>query len=286
MKARSKLTLAFLQYDPASAARVLQELDLAILAGFLDTVPARLAAPVLNNMIPFAAARCLARLAPHRSAAILRQLAPHDRTSLARLLTVEARTAILEELPEKIKTRIVSALRYPVDSVGAWIDPRVPVLRTDNDVGDALKFLVDSPAIGHIFLASAEQGLFVGAVALVTLVASARNVRLGDLAIVRVEPLSNRATLASVQQNVGWDDFLMLPVTGRRGTVLGALSRQALRAGLHQRHKRVSAHHKPMVVELSNALLASGAGLARLVMPAQNSNSPELPPGDDRVDAR
>jgi Mg/Co/Ni transporter MgtE len=283
MKTKSKLTLAFLQHDPASAAGVLQQMDPGVVAAFLDTVPARLASPVLNAMIPFAAAHCLSKIAPHRAAAALRHLTPHERTGLARLLPTEVRDPILDELPDSAKRHIVNALRYPVNSVGAWIDPRVPVLRTDSRVSDALKFLQGSPNVSHVFLEDSAQGLYLGAVAIVTLIGCQAGARLNDVARVAVEPLSNRATLATAQSHPDWDRFLMLPVTGRRGTVLGALSREAIRAGLQETHASAAQRHRPMIAELSSALLACSAGLARLVLPSSQPIDSGHPQGDSRA---
>jgi Mg/Co/Ni transporter MgtE len=280
MSSRSRLTLAFLQHDPASAARVLQELDLSAAADFLQTVPARLAAPVVNRMIPFAAARCLEGIAVHRAAAVLRELPGHDGTTLVRLLTETARHGVLAELPATMARRISSSLRYPAGAVGAWIDAQIPALRGDNLVKEALRFLRPGSSVSHVFLESADDGRYLGAISLVDLVGSRAEARLDELPQNRVAPLSNRATLAAVQRHPGWDEFLALPVIGRRGTVLGGLSRKALREGLHERHTTHARPDKPIAASLTSALLVTATGLARLAL-GRPETPPRMPEGEE-----
>lgn len=281
MSNRSRLTLAYLQHDPGSAARVLQELDLAEAAEFLQTVPARVVAPVVNGMIPFAAARCLEGIPVHRAAAVLRELPGHDRTTLVRLLEDRIRQAILAELPDAMARRIASALRYPASAVGAWIDAQIPALRGDNLVKEALRFLRAGTSISHVFLESGETGRYLGAISLVDLVGSRAEARLDELPLNRVPPLSNRATLAAVQSHPAWDEFLALPVIGRRGNVLGGLSRKALREGLHERHATHARPGKPIAASLAGALLVTAAGLTRLAL--GRSNAPARPREGDEL---
>src|SRR3970282_2690174 len=99
MSNSAKLTLAYLEHAPAAAAKVLHEIGINDASAFLETVPARLAAPVVNNMIPAAGARCLERLAAPQSAAILRNLAYHDGASLLRLVGGGARGSKTPRLP-------------------------------------------------------------------------------------------------------------------------------------------------------------------------------------------
>ena len=59
MSKRPTLTLSYLNLAPHAAAEVLQTLPTVDVAAFLDTIPARLAAPVIAEMVPFNAASYL-----------------------------------------------------------------------------------------------------------------------------------------------------------------------------------------------------------------------------------
>ena len=260
------LALAYLEQAPSSAAKVLQEMGIGEAAAFLDTVPARLAAPVVNNMIPAMAARCLERLAAAQSAAILRDLAHHDATTLLRLVRVDMRNTILAELPTSMAKRLHRSLQHSVNSVGAWTDPDIPLLSPEHTVDDALRYLRDTRTASHIFLESASNGRFLGAIGVHDLLSSERTTPLMNLPIHEVAPLSNRAALATVAFHPAWDDYLVLPVVGRRHNVLGGLSRTALRRGVHVQHAATQMTPSSVLGNLVSALLLTCAGLMRLAV--------------------
>jgi Mg/Co/Ni transporter MgtE len=264
MSRRHTLTLAYLAHAPQSAARVLQGLPTDDAVAFLETVPARLSAPVVNAMTPWEAAQCLEKLSPARAAAILRGLPFQDSASLLRLVGAAPREAILDELPIQVARRHRSSLRYPRSQVGAWINPDVPVLRPSDSAGTALKHLGGARVTAsHVFLESAD-GRFAGVICTRDLLAHRADRPLGELPIGHIAPLSNRASLAAAAFNSHWDEFLFLPVVGRRDTVLGGLSRAGLRKGIQEQHARDAVEKRTVFGYLLNAFFVAAAGLFRL----------------------
>jgi Mg/Co/Ni transporter MgtE len=275
MNSPSPLTLAYLEQAPASAAKALQEMGIAEAAAFLGTVPARLAAPVVNNMIPAMSARCLERLACAKSAAILRNLAHHDATTLLRLVRVEMRNTMLAELPTLMAKRLNRSLQHSLNSVGAWTDPDVPLLSPEHTVDDALRYLRDTRSASHIFLESASNGRFLGAISLHDLLSNERVAPLGQLPIHEITPLSSRAALATVALHAAWDDYLVLPVVGRRHNILGGLSRTALRRGVQEQHATQNGASS-VLGHVVAALLLTGAGLMRVTIQASSFRTGNL----------
>lgn len=269
-----ELTLAYLELEPQAAARVLENLEAGDAAAFLETVPARLSAPVVNSMIPWFAARCLELTAPAFAAGILRQLAFDDTASLVRLLGAQTRDAVYAELPAALARRLGRSLRYPRNQVGAWVDPNAPALRTSDTIDDALRLLRESPPASHVFVESEDEGTFVGAVSVKSLLRGRAAMRISLLPIVRIEPLSSREPLATVAFDARWDEFLCLPVVGRRGGVLGGLSRQALHKGLREQRVPADVHAASMWGGLLEALIVSCSGVLRLVMPSSAQARP------------
>jgi Mg/Co/Ni transporter MgtE len=255
-----------LEHAPASAAKVLQEMRIGDAAAFLETIPARLAAPVVNSMIAAVSARCLERLTAERSAAILRDLAHHDATTLLRLVRVEMRGKMLAELPTSMAKRLHRSLQHAVNSVGAWTDPDIPLLSPEHTVDDALRYLRDTRTASHIFLESASNGRFLGAIGVHELLCSERATPLAQLPIHEISPLSHRAPLAAVAFHPAWDDYLVLPVIGSRHNVLGGLSRTALRRGVHEQHTTTQTAPSSLLGNVAVALLLTCAGLMRLAV--------------------
>jgi Mg/Co/Ni transporter MgtE len=267
MNSPSSLTLAYLEQAPASAAKVLQEMGIGEAAEFLENAPARLAAPVVNSMIPAMGARCLERVAATQSAAILRNLAHHEATTLLRLVRVDMRNVVLAELPTSMAKRLHRSLQHSINSVGAWTDPDIALLSPEHTVEDALRYLRDTRTASHIFLESASNGRFLGAISVHELLSSERVTPLGRLPIHEISPLSSRAALASVAVHAAWDDYLVLPVVGRRRNVLGGLSRTALRRGVQEQHA-TQVNASSVLGNVVAALLLSSAGLMRLTIQA------------------
>lgn len=280
----SRLTLAYLEHAPRSAGEVLQTLETAQAAAFLETVPARLAAPVVNSMIPWGAARCMEQLSAPRAAGILRALVFHDGASLLRLIRAELRDPILEELPSTLARRLGSSLQYPLSQVGAWLEPDVPVLRDSDTVQDALKLIGFSlVTTSHIFVESADDGRFMGSLSARDLLGSEPSVALSQLPIARIEPVSNRVSLTTVAFDERWDECLFLPVVGRRGTVLGGLSRSALRKGIHEQHLHTEAHAKSVLGHLLSAFLVACTGMFRLAARASLAEPVQATGGSNRA---
>ena len=234
MNSNTELTLAFLDRAPESASAELQQLPVPEGAALLEYVPVRLSAPLLVKMIPWNAARLVESVSRTRAAQLLRQLNFLDAVSLTRLITEDIRDEIFEEMPSSIGRRLTSALRYPSYQVGAWIDSDVPTLSIDDTVSDALQMLKSATSASHVFLESERHGQFVGAVSTREILSANSTARLRQLKQSRVDAVSNRAALSSVVFDERWDEFLHLPVVGRRGNLLGGLTRRALRQGVHE----------------------------------------------------
>jgi Mg/Co/Ni transporter MgtE len=273
MSKELKLTLAYLEHAPHSAARDLQSLPTEDAAAFLESAPARLSAPVVNRMIPWGAARCLELLSHAKAASLLRQLNFHDSISLLRLIKPEMHDQILDELPTTLAKRFRNSLRYPLSQVGAWTDPAVPILSTNDTVQDALGFLRDCALTSHIFLESAENGMFAGSISVTSLMRSERARQLSQLPVVDIEPLSSRASLTSLAADPRWDEFLFLPVVGRRSNLLGGLSRGALRKGTRdhflEKHNQVDS----LIGYLIGALGVTVAGLFHMALNSPNGST-------------
>lgn len=277
MNSAAKLTLTFLERAPKAAANVLQGLPVEQAAAYLETVPARLAGPVLNEMSPWNAARLLELVPAARAALVVRQLAYADATSLVRSMRSEARQRVFEELPSAHARRLSRSLEYPAHQVGAWIDPSVPVLAARDLVSDALRALRGAEPASHVFLESDGHGEYVGAIAIQGLLRSEPTLSLAELKPVPIKPVSNRASLASIAFDARWDELLHLPVVGRRGNLLGGLSRRTLREGLHEQNLARRAPDGSLLRDLLGALVSTCAGVSGAMLDSVGPRASEQP---------
>lgn len=267
MNSDTKLTLAFFDRVPDSAASELQRLPLPESAALLESVvPPRIAAPLLIRMIPWNAARLLEAVHPARAAEILRQMGFVDALSLARLISAELRDGIVAEMPSRLGRRLTSALRYPSYQVGAWVDAEVPTLAADDTVKDGLRVLRSAESASHVFLEAEPHGKYIGAVSTREILRADPSSRLRQLNYDRVEPVSNRAALSSISFDERWDEHIHLPVVGRRGNLLGGLNRRTLRHAIHEHHASSGDESASSMRLLAASYGVVAAGIVQLIL--------------------
>lgn len=265
MTSAPSLTLAFLERQPESAARALVDLDPADAAAFLEAVPSHISAPMICAIPPWAAARLVELLAPEQAAGLLRNMPYQEAASLLRLMGQEYFDSILAALPKGLAKSFRNSLNYPRGTVGAWMDHGVPGFAADSSVADGLKYVKQRRNLvgSHIFVVE-ETGRFAGAVSIGDLLRSAAKTALAEIMDREVSPLSNRAMLTAVEWAPAWDEYSVLPVIGRRGNVLGGLTRKGLRRGLiEDRLIETPVATSTLWAHLLAAYLLTGAGLLR-----------------------
>lgn len=260
---RPTLTLAYLKHAPASAAQVLERLTSESAAAFLDDVPARLAATVVAEMSPWHGSRALSLMPLARAAAVLQQLPFHDSVGLLRLMPSGLHAKLFDEFPARRASRLKSALRYPVGSVGAWLDPDIPAFPESATVADALAYIRHSEEDNHVFLQADASGDFLGALPVGRLLRNDPEMRLGDLPHEKLMPLSSRASLTSASANADWQRYLVLPVIGRGRAMVGGLARASLSRGLNERQARTTDAAPSIPLQVLSMLGIVCAGLLK-----------------------
>jgi magnesium transporter len=267
MNSEPILTLAFLESQPRSAARAIEAIDRDDAAAFLETVPGRIAGPVMGSMAPWLAAEIVEQLSPAAAAGLIRNMSYQDVASVLRLLDKDGLAAVLDQLPKAMSRNFRKSLNYPTGTVGAWMEHAVTTFNADNTVGDGLKFVKRRRRrVGsHLFVVD-EEHVFLGTVRVGDLLATKAKTPLREAMKRSVQPLSNRASLISIGAAPEWDDYLMLPVVGRKGNVVGGLTRKALRKGLvADRAPATSFVSGSMWTHLLNSYLMACGGLMQLI---------------------
>lgn len=277
MTKQPNLTLAYLTHAPRSAAQVLQQIESGQAAAFLGQVPVRLTAPLLSEMSPWSGARIVADMPIEQAVGVLHALDFDDCLALVRLIDDERQAVLLDQLPTRLGRRLRHALNYPAGSVGAWIDPQVPAFPEQTRVQAALGHAAGSAAASHVFVQAESDGRFLGAIAISQLIGVESDLPLSRLPLQSVQPLSSRATLASVLGRREWDQFLVLPVIGRSKAMVGGLSRSSLRRGLSEHRDSTSSAEGSMLGQLVSALAISSAGLFQALAQGTTIDKQEKP---------
>jgi Mg/Co/Ni transporter MgtE len=259
------LTIAYLERLPESAANVIAGMRPQDAAALFETLPTRIVTPIVEKMEKWPAARCLQQLSMENTAAILGEISYQDATVLLRLTPAERREAILTQLSSRLARDLKESLRYPRNCVGAWMDLSVPSLSLHATVKDAVS-IARAGAVGDsIFVVDNDQRL-AGVVRAEKLLRYSAGTRLADIIQTGIKPLFSRMLLREAALEPAWNEFLRLPVAGRNGQLLGALSRHDMMDGLTTITAKSDAPDTSALIwsQVGEAFIVSLAGLVRL----------------------
>ena len=268
----SPLSVAFIERNPSSAARVIESLSTDDATALLDLLPVHACTKALGRMTPFSAAQSLSLVNVDRASLILQAMMFLDATSILRVINDESRTAILEALPIDLVKDFKKSLSHPPESVGAWMNQRTSPLPHTYLVKDALKYARQKrrPEGDELFLTD-DGGRLVGVIRISQLVQYDGKTVLGDLAKLDPPTVSNRSTLSSVLNLPHWDNHAIIAVTGRKGNFLGTLSRNLVLQGISQsRRQSTGSNPNTLLSHLANGCFVSFVGLISLVFASVN----------------
>lgn len=222
------LTLAYLENHPDDAARVLERLSTADAAALLATLPVRLGAPVIRQMLALHAARCLEMLPPNATVGIVAALGTQSGAAVLRYLSPAQRHGVLEQVPTANAIALRLVLGYPEDTVGAWMDPQAPAFAPDTPIKTVTERLRDiETTVDYIYVVTPDHRLS-GLVSLHAVLRAGPNLALAQLMQPAPYRLPARAAITAVQGHDGWIHTYVLPVVEQHDRFVGVLNYTAL----------------------------------------------------------
>jgi magnesium transporter len=224
------LTIAFIEKRPLAAGRVLAGMDPADAAAFLDTIPTRTAAKVVERLGAWPSSSIVTRMNQAGAATLLRQVPFRDAAAILRLVPAEMRAPLMADLPARLQRAFESSLSFGENTVGAQMTTAIVAIDGHLTAGDVREQLVRAPdaEADVVFVVDGDRR-FLGAVSSAALLRRNATVTLGELMDETVTCLSARARLSSVADLDAWDEYVYLPVVDRQGSLIGALPRKAIR---------------------------------------------------------
>jgi Mg/Co/Ni transporter MgtE len=268
------LALRFAADHPDAAARILQTLESADAAAFLEACPVEVAVTLIERMTPAAAGQALWRMRRAAACARLEAAAPRPAAYALRTLNSAEAERLLAKCDAAATRRIRRHLALPDDVVGSWIDRSFAAFGAQATASDVLEAIRGkTPADSGVIYLVGEGLIYRGLLTVPDLL------KLGAGATVMrhrraVPPLNERTPLQSAQQRTEWDELGTLPVVDRRDRLVGALSRAGLRRGLES----TAAHNRQglsgdAIMAISTAYYEGLGGMLRTVI-EPNSGEP------------
>ena len=256
---REALAAAYLRLHPESAARLLESMTAAEANAVLNAVDIATAAPVVGNMLPTCAAACIERQSPADAALLLERLGSRESVAVLRHLPTELRESVLSSLGPQWLMAFRLLLSYPINTVGAWIEPRILTLPDDCTCGEARDRIARSEqaAQARIYVLDRARRLrgAVRGVALLQVSSRKKVVTLLEPA----DALWAREPLATAQEHSVWERHTEAPVVNRDEEFIGVISYADLRKAFRQIHHVAGPSGDREMAEVSE-LFAIGAG--------------------------
>jgi magnesium transporter len=217
-------------------------------------------------MQPASAARVLEQLEPEKAAALLRQAPAYAQTLLMRAVSPAAQQVILKAAPRRQAAALSRHLTFDPASVGAWMEVPGATFPPATRVADCLETLrgLGQRLSSHVHVVDGEQRL-LGVAALERLLAAEDETLLEEIMQRDIASTVPQATLASIVALAAWDSTLALPVVDQRRRLVGSLRFESLREGLDIQHGAAGRLQLNLVaMHMAEAFLVSLSGLLQV----------------------
>jgi magnesium transporter len=244
---------------PDAAARLLESASPDEANAVLNSVEVATAATVVGRMLPTSAARCVERQPPADSALLLERLGSREAVAVLRHLRSEQRAAVLDSLGPQWLMAFKLLLSYPLNTVGAWVEPRALTLPDDCTAGEARDRVARSEqfAPARVYVLDRSRRLR-GAVRGFALLQVPSRRRLSSI----LEPaaaLWGRELLAAALEHAVWEQHTEAPVVNRDEEFIGVISYADLRKAFREVNRPTVATGDRDIAEVTE-LIAIGAG--------------------------
>jgi magnesium transporter len=179
-RAADSLLRGYVQLFPDEVARALDEAPPGEAAELLAAQSAPRAAEILRRLGPEQAASVLASSSDDSGRRLIERLEPGRAAALLARLEPERRGRLLGLLAPDTARELSELARYPADTAGVLMDPRVAAFRAETRVGNVLRRLRRHRRIHDVFVVD-EEGRLAGVVPLQELALAPTDGAIGSL---------------------------------------------------------------------------------------------------------
>ncbi len=266
----SALTLAFIDRQPATAARILAANPGADAGALVSAIPTRYACKLLASLSTPLASKILQQADAPAGAAIIQELEYSEAVAILRHLGPAGRENLLTDVPRILRNRLERSLRFAANSVGALMTTNINVLSISDTCAMALQLIrQDSGSRCDVVFIQDNDRTYRGTVRLLSMLRRPDNSPLIDLVDASAKALSAHASLEKIAKLPEWHDFTTLPVVARKGNVIGALNRRAVEASNALSQSAGKTPPGSVLREITYGMTDCASSLLELLLPAR-----------------
>ncbi len=233
MQSLESLLRVFVELHPEDAARAFESLEVKEQIRLFRTLPSRIAVTLLQRVSPHAVAPLVSELEAGRAAELLRDLPPRVASTILHQFDEQTRERLLTELSEDVSRALRELARYPDNTAGGIMEPRVASIPSDLTVQQATATIRGAPREAlHYLYVTRRDGTLQGVINMRDLLLAAPRDPIEPLVRREVFSVPDTMDSAEVVQLMREKKFLALPVVDFDGRLIGVVKHaQALQAG-------------------------------------------------------
>ncbi|MDA1054451.1 MAG: magnesium transporter [Planctomycetota bacterium] len=233
MRPLESLLRTFAELHPEDAARAFETVELAERVRLFKTLPVRVAVSLLERSSPHTSAPLLRELDTSRAGELLRELSPRVASSVLHQLDATKRDEILATLTDDVSRSLGELARYPANTAGGIMEPRVASLSIDLTTQQAISAIRKAPREAlHYLYVTQRDGTLSGVLNMRDLLLAAPRDPIDPLVRRNVVSVPDTMDSEEVVQLMRDRGFLALPVVDFEGRLIGVVKHaEALQAG-------------------------------------------------------
>ena len=214
-------------------ALVVSRLDEEIHKKVVDCLSTEAAAELMEDLYDDQAADLIDDLPTVRAAAIVDEMASDEQADVLGRLQVERAEAILREMNPEEAEDARRLLQSPEDTAGGLMITEFLAFCESKQVCDVFKDLrkhgheYSDYEVHYIYVVSSD-GRLSGVLPLWKLIKSAKNIRLGNIALKNPVHVTERTSLDELKDVIDHYDFIGVPVVDDQGHLVGVVRRKAV----------------------------------------------------------
>ena len=233
MQSLELLLRVFVELHPEDAARAFEALDAQEAARWVESLPVRIAVPLLERLSADDAGPLLAHLDHDCIVDLLAAMSPRFGSLLVARLEETKREEVLAGLSPEVAKPLRELAKYPAETAGAIMDPRVASLSLDQTAQQAISRIRKTPRdVLHYLYVTRRDDRLIGVLNMRDLLLAAPRDPIEPLVkrnVVSVPDTLDREAVVSLMRE---RRFLALPVVDFDGRLVGVVKHnEALEAG-------------------------------------------------------
>lgn len=254
MKTEQYILESYIKNHTSDALSAIESLQIEEVVVFFETIPLELAALLLSQMDRYRAAQCLEKINPEMTVSIIEKMTVTNSEIILRLVSADLRGILLLQLPEEVSRNLQHILKYPKNTVGAFLNPIAFTLSLELTVEQVLeKIRKEKPHVqSHLFVLDRNQ-LLMGYIELKELIQASENKPIQSILHPNPPKFSATMNISVIAEDTTWfESFSEIPVVDNKGIFLGIVSNEEL--------KKLT----PKTKTFDNHLYQTGAALGEL----------------------